>query len=63
MDKLLETMDWGDLAAYIVKLRLENEQLKKDKQELTTKLVNLELKMQQAEKRKGRTYAVLISER
>lgn len=59
----LETMNWGDLAAYIVKLRTENEQLKKDKQELTTKLVNLELKMQQAEKRRGRTYAVLISER
>jgi hypothetical protein len=62
MDEL-NNMDWGDLAAYIVKLRAENEQLKKDKQELTTKLVNLELKMKQAEKRKGRTYAVLISER
>ena len=61
--KIDETMNWGDLAAWIVKLRQENEQLKKDKQELTTKLVNLELKMQQAEKRKGRTYAVLISER
>lgn len=61
--KIDENMNWGDLAAYIVKLKQENEQLKKDKQELTNKLVNLELKMQQAEKRKGRTYAVLISER
>lgn len=62
MDEL-KNMNWGDLAVYIVKLRAENEQLKKDKQELTTKLVNLELQMQQAEKRKGLTYAVLISER
>ena len=61
--KLDEVVNMEDLAAYIIKLRLENEQLKKDKQELTNKLVNLELQMKQAEKRKGRTYAVLISER
>ena len=57
-----ENMNWGDLATWIVKLKQENEQLKKDKQELTNKLVNLELQMKQAEKRKARTYAVLISE-
>ena len=61
--KIDETMNWGDLAAWIVKLKQENEQLKKDKLELTNKLVNLELQMKQAEKRKGLTYAVLISER
>ena len=60
--KIDEIMNMEDLAAYIIKLKLENEQLKKDKQELTNKLVNLELQMKQMEKRKGRTYAVLISE-
>ena len=60
--KIDEIMNMDDLAAYIINLKLENEQLKKDKQELTNKLVNLELQMKQMEKRKGRTYAVLISE-
>jgi hypothetical protein len=60
---------WDELSALVTRLIEENkqliadnEQLRHDKQELTNKVVNLELQIKQAEKRKERTYKVLISE-
>jgi hypothetical protein len=53
---------WDELSIQIARLIKENEQLKKDKQELTTKLVNLELQMKQLEKRRERNSKVRISE-
>jgi hypothetical protein len=53
---------WDELRIQIARLIKENEQLRKDKQELTTKLVNLELQMKQLEKRRERNSKVRISE-
>jgi hypothetical protein len=53
---------WDELSIQIARLIKENEQLRKDKQELTTKLVNLELQMKQLEKRRERNSKVRISE-
>lgn len=62
MSNLNNVSTWDDLTIQVARLIKENEQLKKDKQELTNKLVNLELKMKQAEQRKKQTYSGLISE-
>lgn len=54
--------NWDDIVNLITKLINENEQLKSEKQQLVNEVVNLKLQMKKLEKRKARTYRVLISE-
>lgn len=53
---------WDELRDEVVRLMRENEQLKRDKQELTNKVVNLELKIKQIEQRRKQAYSGFISE-
>lgn len=60
--RLTQCENWDDITKLVVKLINENEQLKSEKQQLVNEVVNLRLQMNKLEKRKARTYRVLISE-